>query len=196
MLAAGLLDEIDGRRQLGEQHRQDLGRAHPLERLVHVHAQDELLDGEPQPQPVGLGETGGVLAGELGDGLGGPPAVVGDGTCQLEEDDRIGLDEPAYAIGSVSGHGPGYLPRVVDKFGALTRLGMDGAESLDGCKVVLQSASFRWPSVAFPESRDSTLRSTPSRRHSYSSSGRSKAAMPPSRVVGSVVVPSAFRTTI
>jgi hypothetical protein len=108
VLAAGLLDEVDGGLELGEEDRQDAGLVEPLESGVDVPAEQELLHGGAEARLVGVGEAGGVLLAELGDGVRRPAAFVhGDRAGDLDEDDRIGLDEGAQTAGQgLRGHGP------------------------------------------------------------------------------------------
>lgn len=97
-----------------------------------------------------------MLAGEGGHVLGGPvTGFVRDGAGDLDQDDRISLDETADALGS--GHQDGTF---ITTAGSPTVIGTDHAQVARACRDESQSGSCRWPSDAFPASFASTKGST------------------------------------
>ena len=71
----------------------------PLERRVDVAAHERLLHRGAQARLVGVREPDSVVLRDARDGVGRRAAFVRDRTRDLDEDDRIGLDEPAHALG-------------------------------------------------------------------------------------------------
>ncbi len=99
VLAPGLLDEVDGGLELGEQHAQHAHLLQPLERFVDVASHEGLLHRGAQARLVGLCEAGRMVPGDLGDRVGWHPPFGRDGPGDLDDDDGIRLDEIADAIG-------------------------------------------------------------------------------------------------
>ena len=80
-------------------------------RSIDIATHEHLLDREARALLVGVGEARCVLDRDIEDAVVRPTtlAVVGNGRCDLEHDDRVGLDESAHAISGslLAGHGPG-----------------------------------------------------------------------------------------
>jgi hypothetical protein len=98
VLAARLLDEIDRRLELGEQHAQDARVLHPLERSVDIAAHEGLLHGVLEARLVGICESRCVILRDTRDGIGRGASLLGDRSCDLDENDGIDLDETANTV--------------------------------------------------------------------------------------------------